>query len=58
MLTRAAILCLLAAHAAPLRARFAITRIGLFGSYARDQAVLDSDVDLLRRLRGGWVRRR
>jgi predicted nucleotidyltransferase len=47
MLTRATILRLRTERAAPLRARFAIARIGLFGSYARDQATLGSDVDLL-----------
>ena len=47
MLTRATILALLADHSAVLQTRFAITRIGLFGSHARGQAAPGSDVDLL-----------
>jgi len=37
----------LSAHRAELRERFGVSSIALFGSYARDDARPDSDVDLL-----------
>lgn len=45
-LTAGAILQTLAEHAATLRA-MGVAKIGLFGSYARGEARLDSDIDLL-----------
>lgn len=46
-LTRDAILHRLRANQPELRARFGVRRIGLFGSFARDTASQDSDVDLV-----------
>ncbi len=45
-LTAEAILSTIRAHAEPLR-RLGVRRIGLFGSHARGEARLDSDIDLL-----------
>ncbi|HET9492974.1 MAG TPA: nucleotidyltransferase family protein [Chloroflexia bacterium] len=44
--TRESILDLLARHRADLHA-MGVRRIGLFGSYARDDAAPESDIDLL-----------
>jgi len=38
---------LLRAHKAILAQRFGVTELALFGSFARDQATDDSDVDIL-----------
>lgn len=38
---------LLAKHKAVLAERFGVTRLALFGSFARDTARADSDIDLL-----------
>jgi hypothetical protein len=46
-MTRAEALTALRAAAPELRARFGVTRLGLFGSIARDEARPDSDVDLV-----------
>jgi uncharacterized protein len=41
------IIALLTRHGDEIRQRFAVEKIGLFGSYARGEAHSDSDVDLL-----------
>jgi len=41
------VLRLLAAHKATLMERFAVSRLALFGSTARDTATADSDIDIL-----------
>ncbi len=41
------VLKLLRAHKATLAQRFGVTELALFGSFARDQAADDSDVDIL-----------
>jgi uncharacterized protein len=46
-MNRRDILQLLQAHRDELRSRFGVSSIALFGSYARDEARADSDVDLL-----------
>ena len=40
------ILAFLSTHKAELKNRFGVLRIGLFGSYARDEQRPDSDVDI------------
>ena len=47
MLTRSQILESLRQHKPILQERFAVRRIGLFGSYARDDATGGSDIDTL-----------
>jgi uncharacterized protein len=44
---RADVLRLLSEHRDELRTQFGLSSIALFGSYARDEALPDSDVDLL-----------
>ncbi len=46
-LTRTQILATLNHHAAEIKARFHVQRLGLFGSYVRDEARPGSDVDIL-----------
>jgi len=46
-MTRSETLALLQTAAPSLRRRFGVTRIGLFGSVARNEAGPDSDVDLI-----------
>ena len=46
-LSRAEILNLLTTEFPVIKRDFGITRLGLFGSYARDQGRPDSDIDLL-----------
>ena len=46
-MTRDNVLALLRTHKASLAQRFGITRLALFGSFARDQATDDSDIDIL-----------
>lgn len=41
------VLNVLRAHKATLARRFGVTELALFGSFARDQATDDSDVDIL-----------
>lgn len=41
------ILVFLREHKSELEKNFGVTKIALFGSYARDEARLDSDIDLL-----------
>ena len=41
------ILEFLRTHKTELQSRFGVSRIGLFGSYARDEQRADSDVDLV-----------
>lgn len=47
MLTREAIIALLRQHYAHRAAEYASKRIGLFGSYASEQATETSDIDLV-----------
>ncbi len=46
-MTRAEALRLLAQHLSLLRERFGVRRLALFGSVARDEASVNSDIDLL-----------
>ena len=46
-MNRDEILNVLRAHKAVLAQRFGVTELALFGSFARDQATDDSDVDIL-----------
>jgi len=50
--TRDEVLALLRAHKATLAQRFGVADLVLFGSFARDRANEDSDVDLLVRFDG------
>jgi len=47
MKTREEILSVLSKHRGELETRFKVTRLGLFGSYARGEQRADSDVDIL-----------
>jgi len=47
MLTRETILNYIHLHLDEMRKRFSVSRIGLFGSYARDVATPASDIDIL-----------
>ena len=47
MKTRKEILSLLTRHRGELETRFKVSRLGIFGSYARDEQRADSDVDIL-----------
>ena len=51
-MNRDEVLNLLRAHKATLSQRFGVTELALFGSFARDQAADDSDVDILGRFDG------
>ena len=51
-MNRHTVLTLLRAHKATLSQRFGATDLALFGSFARDQAADDSDVDILVRFDG------
>ena len=46
-MTKDVVLTLLRAHKAALSQRFGVTQLALYGSFARDQAAADSDVDIL-----------
>ena len=46
-MTRDDVLKLLRTHKATLAQRYGVTRLALFGSFARNQATDDSDVDIL-----------
>ncbi len=46
------VLKLLRTHKATLAQRFGVTELALFGSFARDQAADDSDLDILVRFDG------
>ena len=46
-MTRAEVLALLRAHKPTLAARFGVTGLALYGSFARDQATDSSDLDVL-----------
>lgn len=46
-MTRDEVLRILRAHKPALARRFGVTDLALFGSFARDQATDDSDVDIL-----------
>jgi len=45
-MTKAAILEYLRSHKEQFPQKYAVERIGLFGSYARDEATDESDIDL------------
>jgi hypothetical protein len=47
MLTRETILNYIHLHLDEMKKRFSVSRIGLFGSYARDAATPASDIDIL-----------
>lgn len=47
MITKDKILQLLREHIEMMRKRFSIRKIGLFGSYARNEVAPESDIDLL-----------
>ena len=47
MVTKSSILKLLKTNSEHMRDRFTVQRIGLFGSHVRDEALPDSDIDLL-----------
>lgn len=47
MSSKEKILKILGKHSAELSSRFSVKRIGLFGSYARNDALPESDIDLL-----------
>ncbi len=47
MIKREDILNYLSEHKDEFYAKFNITKIALFGSYARDEATEDSDIDIL-----------
>ena len=51
-MNRTEILSVLRAHKAVLSERFGVAELGLFGSFARDQATDDSDLDILVRFDG------
>ena len=44
---REQVLAFLRAHKDDLRTRFGVTRLGLVGSYARDEAKDESDIDIV-----------
>ncbi len=46
-MTRDDVLRLLRTHKATLAQRYGVTRLALFGSFARNQATDDSDIDIL-----------
>jgi len=46
-MTKEYILDFLTAHKQELQTNFAITKIGLFGSYAKDSADENSDIDIV-----------
>ena len=46
-MNRSDVLSLLRAHKTALARRFGVAELSLFGSFARDQATVDSDIDLL-----------
>ena len=51
-MNREQVLALLAEHKPVLAARFGVQKLALFGSFARDTARADSDVDVLVRFEG------
>ena len=51
-MTRDEVLNVLRARKATFTQRFGVTELALFGSFARDQATEDSDVDILVRFDG------
>ena len=51
-MSRDEVLALLRAHKQVLERRFGIVDLALFGSYARDSATADSDIDILVRFDG------
>lgn len=46
-MTKEYILDFLKTHKQELKNKFALTKIGLFGSYAKDMATQDSDIDIV-----------
>ena len=47
MHSKEAILQLIHEHKDEMKLRFTVRRVGLFGSYSRDAARIDSDIDIL-----------
>ena len=62
-MTREDILSFLKEHKQELHSKYTITKIGLFGSYTRDEATEESDIDLyaefekksFRNIAGAWI---
>ncbi len=54
-MTQDIIINYLSEHKEQFKKDFGITKIGLFGSYARNEAKNDSDIDILIELRKGLV---
>ncbi len=52
-MTKEEILTYLSEHKSEFRRKFNITKIGLFGSYAREEATEESDIDLVIELEQG-----
>ena len=57
-MTREELLALLTQHKPVLAERFGVTKLALFGSFARDTASEESDVDLLVRFDGAATSKR
>ena len=51
-LNREDVLELLRSHKEDLKERFGVTEISLFGSFARDEATEDSDIDVIVKFKG------
>ena len=51
-MTKQEIIAFLGEHKQELERRFGVGKIGLFGSYARDEAREESDIDIVVQLRG------
>lgn len=53
MIDKADILDFLKRHKAQLLAQYGLSKIGLFGSFARDEQTAESDIDLIVEFHGG-----
>ena len=53
-MTTLQILNFLRSHKEEFRQKFGITKLGLFGSYARGEATKDSDIDIGLHVGGRW----
>jgi hypothetical protein len=62
MLTKTLILSFFAEHKEELREKYSLVKVGLFGSYAKDSATSESDIDIyaefedkkFRNIAGAW----
>lgn len=54
-MTRTELINFLTTHKAEMQRRFGVEKIGLFGSYARDEAEAESDIDIVVRLRAEHI---